>query len=345
MNLTMFSVPPAIADAWRWWTCELAGMIPDRWAARRSTRPRSSLFLGPASVTVDVIIGEIGERHMDARALEDLDESAWGELGQLIDETEAQLVLDSPDIHIATLILPVAARSRLKAAVALRLYDIAPLDSELLLWEAIITAQDTRGLHVTVVMARTARIDTLVETFQAASVPMPEIVVKLDNQLIILRRGIEGSSTPEKQHDRRAWAIAGALVLSIPLTTVVAARIITGSNDTRVTGSEDSVRPKLEAERRWRRDEAMRRVLIPILARPSASATIDRLANIIPKSASARSVDQASDRSLAFVVDTSDPKSLADALSVATTLREVGISNETATSASEMRITYRALPR
>jgi hypothetical protein len=342
MSPRVFHLPPVVASTWHWWLSELGGMVPERYRLRQSSRPRSRVLPGKSSVTVERIVDGQGERHVDTRVLENLDEAAWAELGYLIGETRCELVLSAPDVHIVNLILPTAARSRLRAAVTLRLDDLAPLDPHLLIWDAVVTTQDARGLHVAVVMARASRIASLVELFQSREVLVPEIIAELDGRSISLRRGNDGSQTPERRNDRRAWAIAAGLIASAPLTTFIAAKIMTSVNETHVAAAEDSVRPKIEAEGRFRREELVRRTLLPVLAQPSVSATIENLANVLPKTTFAQSVGLAVDRGLTFVVDTSDPEALADTLSVAGTLRGAHIKDETVSSPKQMRITYSA---
>lgn len=339
------TLPPPITAFWVWWTGELRAMLPARFGTSASSRAQSLIIPERQSVTVERLVAGVGERHVDARSLEALDAAAWIELADLTASTMTQIRLMPPDCHIAWLTLPLAARGHLRSAVGLRLNDITPLETSLVVWTPRIMAVNGDNLSVAVAIARTATITHLADLFAAHDIAMPPVVVSIDAADVILDAGDGHTTSPETRTKRRLWAIVAALLISVPFTTILFAGLTTSSLDAKIAAAEIRVGPKIAAERRWKADEALRVALLPVLNRPSASDLIEKLANTLPKTATAQSVDVALDQSLTFSADTSDAQAFADAMTATPHLRDVTLVDETNGATDQMRITYKASPR
>jgi hypothetical protein len=343
--LAGLTLPPPIPVFWAWWTSELKAMLPVSLGNSASSRAQSLIIPERQSVTVERLVAGVGERHVDARSLDALDDAAWVELADLTASTTTQIRLMPPDCHVAWLTLPLAARGHLRSAVGLRLDDITPLEASLIVWTPQIMAVNGDSLSVAVTIARAASIAQLADLFAAHDIAMPPVVVSVDDADIVLDAGARHAASPETRSKRRLWAIVAALLISVPFTTILFAGLTTSSLDAKIAAAELRVRPKLAAERQWKADEALRVALLPVLNRPSASGLIEKLANTLPKTATAQSVDLALDQSLTFSADTSDAQALADAMTATPHLRDVTLVNETNGAPDQMRITYKASPR
>lgn len=339
------AVPPIVADAWRWWLTELTGMAPSRFNTHTAKTPHATIVIEPGSVAVERTEAGTGERLVDARAIEQLDDEAWNQLAILIATTRSEVRLTPPDVYVTTISLPKAARGRLRAAVELQLEHIAPLAPERLRWNASIVAIGPEHLTIAVAMAKADRVEALQTLLETRGITPPPVVAVHDNQTIVLADGVDASHTDERRLDRRAWTIAIALILSIPFTTLAAASAMLASTDAKIVAGEAQIRPRLERERNWKRDESLRQALRPLLARPTASETIELLASVLPITASAQAIEQEPSRTLLLTLDTSNGDALDAELGNYPQLHGVTLADQTLASDGRMRRTYRAGPR
>ena len=277
---------------WRWWTSELAAMLPPSLRIRRAAPVRTSIRILRDAVELDRIDGVTGVRHRDERPIESLDDLAWTELGEIITGTRSELLLID-DAWTTRLTLPDAARSRLESAVALRLHELAPVDPAHLIWAVEGRRSPEGATDAIVAMARRVRIDHLRALFDAHEIPCPPVVVRdAGDVTIALAGGHDDSRSPKARADIRAILLATALVTSIPLTMSAAAAILAANNERASDALDQSLAPALARAQAWNRDEARRRALRPVLALPTASSVIEAVAQGLPADASLVSIAQ-----------------------------------------------------
>jgi len=299
----------------RWWSGELLAMVPESVVARRKPKPRSDIALTPDGITIDRVAQGIGERYAESRPIEALDEDGWAELGQVIDGTRPRIVLDVPDVYIASLDLPAAARGRLNAAVSLHLPQVAPLDPSLLVWTAIPGPALGGRISVSVAMARAARADALQDMFANHGLPIPAIAAVGPNGPVELQRsGAGGAASWEARANRAAIGTALLLLLSMPLTTVAGAWLLAGMAEGEAERISREIAPRLVQERKAERDGELRRALALVYAHPAATATVEALALGAPDTDYLVSASRSPDGSLQASVDSADPEALKAAM-------------------------------
>lgn len=298
-----------IGAAVRWWLGEIGDALPDAFRRRRAARPRAEIRIGPGGVTIDRVAGGIGERFHEERPIEQLDSAGWEELAGVVAGTRPSIVLSVPDVYWTEIRLPAAARTRLRASVALQLPQIAPLSASSLVWAAEPLDGDGKTIRVLVAMARAARVEELRGLFHANGLPAPAIAAEAGAERIELDAG-ESAAGPEERLDRRAWLAAGLLLASIPFTTWAAAEMLARQTDSRIEELREALAPRLVAERREARTEEVRKALRTVFDRPSATDSLESLALALPESDHARAAARGPDGRLRVVVDTGDPDAL-----------------------------------
>ena len=211
------SLAQSAAAFWRWWTRELAGLVPISMRAGPRRRATADIWLSQTGVTVDRMIGGETERFEESEPLATVDQASWDQLGELVGGTRARLILSPPDIHTIRIKLPKAARSRLRAAVTLQLGELSPLEPALVDWAMHRPSRTGEMLEVAVTLVRRARLSALALLFSEHGVPMPSIWAYADERFVRLAAGFDGSRARESWGSARRILIAALLLFaSVP---------------------------------------------------------------------------------------------------------------------------------
>jgi hypothetical protein len=328
--------------AWEWWLSELRAMLPPALKPRRA-KSVCDIHVGGHTL-IHHVRGSLGQTLAEERPLEHLDEEAWGQLSRLIEGTRPRLILSHPDVFTTTIELPLAARRRLRAAVALQLPQIAPLDPALLSWNAEILASTDGKIEVLVAMARTSRIEQLSSLFLQRDLGAPAVVALAHPQgrTLVLA---PGSGTGAGGGRGRVWIAAAALALSIPFTTIAGAKFLTSIEEGRLEALRQELAPREASEREAVRAEAMRRGLKPLFESPASTATLEAIALAMPENAYARWAEQHPDGTIAFMVDTSDPDAVGAAVAKLPLLAQASVVDMLPAGEGRMQVAYRSRPR
>jgi hypothetical protein len=331
-------------EAWRWWIAELAQLVPGRISAIGAPRATSEIHLDRHSVTIDRVIGTTGERFVENRSIDALDDAAWEELAGLVEGTRSRIVLSHPDVYTIELTLPRAAGSRLRSAVALQLGEISPVEPALIDWTLHSIRRDTSSVTASVTMAKSQRLAHLANLFSTHGIPPPPIGVLADDRFVPIVTGFDASrSAPMGRLSRRLVVASLALLASIPVITLAGANILAATNEEQAAILAKAIAPKVAADRRAREAELLRRAVAPLARIEPASSTLDALATAVPATAYARSVERMEDGALHFTLETPDPDVIRPALEEALpALREV---NQAPGDDGHLRVDYVTGPR
>jgi hypothetical protein len=335
----------AVAEAWRWWTSELMARVPERFRPDPARIPRADIRLGRGAVEVEIVRDGIGQRFADAKPIEELDAEGWAELAALIEGSRARVVLDSPDTFVTRLTFPNAARRRLRSAAALQLSQISPVEPDRLRWAMTTTDSDAEKVDVRIAMARADRIERLQALFEENGLDPPPVHAATPEATLELARGSRLGRANDGRADARAWAAALLLIASIPLTTTLGATMLKASAESRIEALEKGAAPRLKAEAKARRSEALRRELRPLATRPGISATLEDLAARLPLTDHVTIVKQGGDRILQFTVETADAEAAEVALKGSALLPHVAVADIVPAPSGKLAVTFRTSPR
>lgn len=300
---------------------------------------------GRQGVVVDIVRDGVGQRFADSTRLEDLDAQGWEELTALIQGCLIRIVLGSPDAFVTRVTLPKAARSRLRSAVGLQLSQLSPLDPDLLRWAVSARDSGPDRIEAEVAMARPERIEQLQDLFEANGIAPPAICASGANGAITLAAGRRLQSFRANDLLARPGLVAALLIATIPVTTTIGATLLRASAENRVASLEKGAAPRLEAEARARRSEALRRDLRPLATRPAVSATLEDLATRLPLSDHVRSVERGSDRILTFTVETGDAEAAEAALRNSRLLPGLAVADIVPDPNGRLAVTFRTAAR
>jgi hypothetical protein len=328
------------APAWPWWTGELSAMAP---ALRRRPRNSCDIHVGSAGTLIEHVKDGTGQRLAEERSLEELDAEAWQQIASLTDNAATRLVLAAPQVFTTTIRLPLAARGRLRQAVALQLSEISPLNPSLLTWDAKFASSEKTSITVVVAMARAARVEQLSSLFAQNGIDVPRIVAFESGCVLTLSS--EKLLTGEYRLVRNPWVIAAALVASVPFTTIGGARFLTSLEEARSEALQQELAPRQAQERSALRAEAQRQSLKLVLGAPPAAQAIEALALAMPEGSFARAAQGERGGSLAFTVDTPEPEQLADAMRKVPGLANAAVADMAPSGEGRMQVAYRNASR
>jgi hypothetical protein len=347
--LTALRDSPAAAaatDAWRWWTGELLAMVPERFRPHPDRRPRADIRPGRDAVRVEIVREGVGQLFAEAKRIEELDGDGWAELASLAEGNRTRIVLDPSDCFTTALVLPAAARRRLRPAVALQLSQVSPLDPALIRWAMLAADGGAGKVEVRVAMARTDRIEQLQALFEDRELDVPPVCAPTPDGVIELARGrrVRGAASIGGV-GARSWALAALFLASIPFTTLLGATILRASNESRVEQLERGAEPRLRQEADARRSEALRRDLRPLFARPGISATLEEVAARLPLTDHVKSIGQGNDRILVLTVETPDAEAAEAALKGSRLLPHIAVTDISPSPSGKLSVTFRTSPR
>lgn len=270
---------------WVWWRDELRACIPQRWRAMAVRHiPRALILADAQSTDITVMTGKRQEVFRDDTMLRDLSDGGWDELAGLMAERRAMMVLAAPFSFQRDVLLPRGSWANARRVLDLQLERVAPLDPDSVAWSW--TAEARHGaMWATIAMVRRADIIAIDAACAARGIADPAIAVPGPSGLIIVRQGEDGSMTAARRRDRRWMAVALALVVTTPITSLAALAMARTAvaGDVGVLAGE--VGPKLAA--RTRAEQARRALgaLRPVLSRPAVSGVAEALASALPATA------------------------------------------------------------
>lgn len=312
MNRTLATFAEGAGAAWNWWTGELRDMVPRRWGS--GTSARSDIRLTGEAVIVERITGGLGERFVDQTPIDRFEGQNWAELDELVRNTDVHVVLQPPDVHLLVVRLPLAARTRLRSAVALQLVERSPLEPELVHWMLGQAQVDAETVSVPVMLCRTERLDHIQTLFAENEIDLRSIVGEVGDQVIALRQCGANDNLALLRKLSPAKRITAGLVASIPLSIAIGATLLASLNASKVEALERDVQPKLTIERTLREKEDLRQALAPVLTLPSISMLLDDLAGRLPTTAYIRDVERDTEGRMRLRVVARDPDAAQDAL-------------------------------
>ena len=320
-------------------------MVPERLKRAIISGNEAAIYPLADRVAVERTIDGTCERLVEAIALEDFDTDNWAELEELTQDCRLRVILQPPHIFVNRLRLPNAARSRLRQAVALQLPQLVPLEPDCLTWAVQITGIFGGEIEVELAMARTAHMAALQARFEAAGARVPPFYAETSFGFLLLENGEAGARQHGAGLTRKAWIAAALLILSVPVTTLIAAGLMTASLNSEAQSLEQELAPKIAAERQARQLAATRVALAPVAAVPLASDALEEVAVRLPETSYAETVAQGLDRSLHIVVKAADTKAATVALAASEQLPRISLADQTADASGRMVATFRSDPR
>jgi len=291
---------------------ELRNMIPRRWG--NSKNALSNIRFTQDEVIVERVTGELGERFVDQTPLDCFENENWAELAELVRDTDVRVLLRPPEVHLLTVTLPSAARSRLHSAVAFQLVERSPLDPELVQWMLGQPQVGSETVAVPVMLSRAERLDHIQTLFAENEIPLQSIAGEVGDQLITLRKCGANDNFELLRKLSPAKRVTAGLVASIPVSITLGATLLASLNASKVEALQQEVRPKLSIERTLQQKEDLRRALAPSVALPSISMLLDDLAGRLPATAYIKEIERDSDGQIKLRVVARDPDAAQAAL-------------------------------
>jgi hypothetical protein len=301
---------PVLGNAWRWWTGELAALVPKRVHWHVKGTPRAEIRPNREGVEIVRVAGGQGEKLTEAVPLSGFTDENWQEIATLLDGHRTRVLLTTPLAHIVTLRLPKAARPYLRTAIPLQLAEHAPLPLDQLVWATVDSKLFRESLLIRVAMARADVLDAIETGFREYHIPLPPIQAETsDGKVVPLRRAERGRIDLS-----RPWAWAIGILALTPFLVLLTLHMLVLHERGKVDDLEELARPKLAAERRIREQAEIARGLNRVLAVPAVTSIIEGLADHLPPSAHALEVSVGTDGVLDISLATKDADAARTAL-------------------------------
>lgn len=267
---------------WHWWLQELWTSIPRTWRSRFLPRPSTDIFLHEDRVEIVARDGE-NERHLrDGRPLGEFDAEGWGELASLLLDRTARLFLHQDDALEVRLELPRQAGRDLPSAIAIQLELASPIEPEYLTWTWAPLEVSKSHAKVLVVLCRKSRLEDVRNQFEARGLPAPPLFHRSNLGDLRLQRGLTVLRSQAKMLECRAMQLSLALLAVNPLLMLGGAWLLTEMNEIKLERLRAENAPKLEIDRRARRNAQLWSAAEAFEKVPSAGAILNELARRAP---------------------------------------------------------------
>jgi hypothetical protein len=216
-----------------------------------------------------------------------------------------RIALSGADVFVATLHLPTGA------SIARMLPTVAPIAPDQLVWKAKRAAGGPRTMRIA--MARRKRIAEIAATYPETAIDRPTIVANDGGMRFIFAQGGAGSSAAARA-TLAALLIALVLILTIPLTTLIGAKLLAYRQQTAIRAVEQAGGGALVAKREAATGRLLAEQLRPAIERPTIGAVIGQLSTALPEGAHLASVSRDANGRLVVEVEAIDPDPVRAAL-------------------------------
>jgi hypothetical protein len=271
-------------DFLSWWKGELLSCIP--FSLRQKLEERSrGVTIRPRrdSVEIDVVTGKDGRTLREDASLDQLDDHGWAEIEALLEDSVSRVALPDRQFFRIGVSLPVAAARNIRQAIELQLPLISPLLPSAIVWGYRISDRSAERIEVSVVLARKAEVDRIVELFDARGLVAPPIEAVTEEGSISLRPGKVQLWSTERRQDRIALAAGIVLLATIPLTLWAGSSLAVWLGARNLETLRAQVAPRSAAERRAEIADARRRAIAPLTHQAAIAPVLDDLAVSLPE--------------------------------------------------------------
>ena len=207
-----------------------------------------------------------------------------------------EVVLPAADVHVLTAPLP--AGTRVAGAVA----ALAPIPPEQLRWTAHVATDSAGRRQVRVAMARKVAIRVI--GVKSRVIGGPAVIARVGNERFVLAEGGSGASALARRTVIALFA-AMALILTIPLTTALGAKLLGAKERHAIAALGTGTTGQTEAQR------ALAERLRPALARPTVSALAAKVVAVLPAGATLQATRRDDSGLVTIEIDAADPDRVA----------------------------------
>jgi len=331
----------AAANAWRWWLVELAAMWPERIEPWSRASNWSDVRVSRQGVEVERIGADVGQRFKNDIRLERFGDEDWEQLLDLVRDCRVRFILEPPYVYATTITLPRAARGRVRAAVALQIAELSPLDPHLVEWSIGKVVTEGETLSVPVMLVRKTQLDEL-SAIASGQQLNASIYGQAGSDLLELRAIRTARIGELARWCSNQWLIMAALIAAIPVAILIAAGWLASSNQSEIARLRDEVRPKLALERQLRQREQLRAAVALLTARSTASMLLDDLAGLLPKSVHLRDIAFDEGGGIRLTAVASDPDVAKQALAADPLLPHLRQVDQAPAEQNGINLVYRA---
>ncbi len=283
MRGSLTSIIELVTDFWNWWSDEIMGMIPADLKAASDSRNHLDIFAYQDRVIIESVSKGNGQRLEENSILEKLDDDCWEDILHLSEKLPPRLFLSENDFHIINIKLPAKTLKDPHSAIALQLPLHSPLNINKIEWNYCKQSNEQGFANFAIFIVRAHRLDQIEMLFADHGAMPPTIAVNYGGNIMVFRQPlIMGQSFFENKKLMLRLA-SFLLLLSIPLSVILGANIITNKNQEYSNIIESEARPKIDAWRDAQYQENLRRRAIPLSGRKTIIPMLDELAKLLPE--------------------------------------------------------------
>lgn len=291
MNLSLTSIIKPVTDFWNWWFDEIKGMIPDTLKAASGARNYLDIFAYQDRVVIESVSKGRGQRLEENYTLEKLDDDCWSDILDLSENLPPRLFLSEDDFHIIHLKLPAKALTDPHSAIALQLPLLSPLNMNEIEWSYCKQSNEQDFANFAILIARSDRLNQIEMLFSDKGAMPPIIAANFNGNIMTFRKPLIMSQNFFENKKLMLHLASFLLLLSIPLSVILGANIITNKNQVYSNILESEARPKMDAWRDAQYQENLRRKAIPLSGRKTMIPILDALAKLLPTNSWVHSIE------------------------------------------------------
>jgi len=297
-----------------WWQHELRDLLPRAKPELASALGGITLRLLVDRVSLSKVEGVSGVRWETDRPIGQIEDGDWTSIADIIGDQPFNLILPTHQCLAVSVEIPAASRAWAQQVIALQLATRLPLQMSHIVWGHRL---DDEAGHAKahVVVARLSVIEKIDLTLAMQGLRAPAVYAQTDaGDWILLRKAPSRSQGQAERLVQQAWLFLVLCGLMIIPVTIAAAQIAMQFNHSEITRLQDTLRPRLVAEREARRDEQMRGYLRPLTSQTMVSATLAPVAEQLPDTAWLAGATQLDRSTAELLVEGGESEALAQAI-------------------------------
>ncbi|MEP3226281.1 MAG: hypothetical protein ABJO01_09920 [Parasphingorhabdus sp.] len=326
---------------WSWWSDEMLGMLPASLKGDPTERDRFDIFLGDEETVIEKVVRGAAQKMVEPCGFNDLPDESWEQISVLLQDQKPRLFLAAKDILQIPVTMPRASAGQIRSALTLQLPGLVPLMPEHIDWNFVEIARDAQNIEITLVIARSSRLDELEEAFAYKEIMPPVFCANVADRCLVLRKPLELTHRPINDKKLLATMAAIGMLAMIPVFTIGGAEMLASLNLERAERLQKDLAPKLAQVRDVRREETIRRAAAPLFNMPSAANLLEMIAQNLPESDWAIASSQSADGSFEFIADMANRESAETALRTIPQIKQLEIAEEMQAENKRARVRYR----
>lgn len=311
-----------------WWLSEMVAMIPDKLKNTLISRNYCNIHLSEGKTVIEAVISGQGSLLEENQSIFDLDQECWNDIYGIADNISPRLFLAAHDIFITDIKLPAKANVDLKSAISHQLSLYSPLNINQIEWNYCqIDSTNKKQIACKLAIVKTSKLNEIEMLFAEHDIMPPTIAINIDGKILYYRKPLIMKRSISSDRGLQLKLVSLLLLLSIPLSSLIAADIIISNNIKESAIIENQIIPKIALWRDAQDQEKVRKQLRPLSNRRVIMPFLEELAVILPEDSWIESAQLQKKSDIVIQINTPSSSDLTEILKEAKLFEITNIAN------------------